>query len=102
MTERALDPEHGDSTAHDHAETLLPIFLVSDARYTDRRGRCWEMVGAAIAVAQWHTAYPSFLSFKSLACWMIGERVGFSDVTEVVGITRLSKRRPRLASLQPG
>ena len=66
-------------------------------RITDAKGRKWEMVGAAIAAAPWHTAYTSFISFQSLYRWTMGERVGFSNVTDVIGVTTLSKRLSRLA-----
>jgi hypothetical protein len=70
-------------------------------RITDARGRRWEMVGAAIHAAPWHTAYPSFISFQSLYRWTMGTRVGFSNVTDVIGLTTLSKRLSRLANRLP-
>ncbi len=66
-------------------------------RLTDARGRKWELVGAAIAAAPWHTAYTSFISFQSLYRWTTGSRVGFSNVTDVIGTNTLSQRLSRLA-----
>ena len=66
-------------------------------RITDAKGRQWEMIGAAIAAAPWHSAYTSFISFQSLYRWTMGSRVGFSNVTDVIGVTTLSNRLSRLA-----
>ena len=65
-------------------------------RITDEKGRQWEMVGGAIAAAPWHTASTSFISFQSLYRWTMGDRVGFSNVTDVMGVTMLSRRLSRL------
>lgn len=65
-------------------------------RLTDAEGRQWEMVGAAVAAAPWHGAYTSFISFQTLYRWTMGSRVGFSNVTDVIGVTTLSKRLSRL------
>lgn len=92
----------GESCSIDHAEVdaesvgMLGMHRV--VRIVDARGRRWEMVGAAIAAAPWHSAYPSFISFQSLYRWTMGERVGFSNVTDVIGVTTLSKRLSRLAT----
>lgn len=69
-------------------------------RITDAKGRQWEMVGAAIAAAPWHTAYTSFISFQSLYRWTMGSRTGFSNVTDVIGVTTLSNRLSRLAQAE--
>lgn len=66
-------------------------------RLTDDKGRHFEMFGAAVAAAPWHTAYSSFISFQTLYRWSMGTRVGFSNVTDVIGVTTLSKRLSRLA-----
>ena len=65
-------------------------------RMTDEKGRQFEMIGSAIAAAPWHTAYSSFISFQSLYRWTMGSRVGFSNVTDVIGVTTLSRRMSRL------
>ena len=56
------------------------------------------MVGAAVAAAPWHTAYTSFISFQSLYRWTMGSRAGFSNGTDVIGVTTLSNRLSRLAN----
>jgi hypothetical protein len=78
------------------AESLGMLGIHRVVRITDARGRQWEMVGAAIAAAPWHTAYTSFISFQSLYRWTMGGRIGFSNVTDVIGVTALSKRLSRL------
>lgn len=79
------------------AECVGMLGMHRVVRITDARGRQWEMVGAAVAAAPWHTAYTSFISFQSLYRWTMGNRVGFSNVTDVIGVTTLSKRLSRLA-----
>lgn len=79
------------------AESVGMLGMHRVVRITDARGRKWEMVGAAIAAAPWHTAYTSFISFQSLYRWTLGDRVGFSNVTDVIGTNTLSKRLSRLA-----
>jgi hypothetical protein len=69
-------------------------------RIRDAKGREWEMFGAAIAAAPWHSAYGSFVSFQTLYRWTMGERVGFSSVTDVVGLTTLGKRLSKLGAGQ--
>lgn len=78
-------------------ESLGMLGMHRVVRLTDAKGRQWEMVGAAIAAAPWHTAYTSFISFQSLYRWTMGDRVGFSNVTDVIGVTTLSNRLSRLA-----
>jgi hypothetical protein len=65
-------------------------------RITDAKGRKWEMVGGAVAAAPWHNAYAAFISYQTLYRWTMGDRVGFSNVTDVIGVTTLSKRLSRL------
>jgi hypothetical protein len=65
-------------------------------RVRDAKGREWEMQGAAIAAAPWHTAYASFISYQSLYRWTMGNRTGFSSVTDVFGVTTLAKRLSKL------
>jgi hypothetical protein len=79
------------------AESLGMIGISRVVRITDAKGRKWEIIGGAIAGAPWHSAYPSFISFQTLYRWTIGERVGFSNVTDVIGVTTLSNRLSRLA-----
>lgn len=79
------------------AENLGMLGIHRVIRLTDEHGRHWEMHGAAIAAAPWHSAYPSFISFQSLYRWTMGERVGFSNVTDVIGVTCLSRKFSRLA-----
>ncbi|MCK9285852.1 MAG: hypothetical protein M0P39_16410 [Rhodocyclaceae bacterium] len=67
-------------------------------RIRDAKGREWEMHGAAIAAAPWHSAYGSFISFQTLYRWTMGDRKGHSSVTDVVGLTTLGKRLSRLGS----
>jgi hypothetical protein len=67
-------------------------------RIRDAKGREWEMFGAAVAAAPWHSAYGSFTSFQTLYRWTMGDRVGHSSVTDVVGITTLGKRLSKLGS----
>jgi hypothetical protein len=67
-------------------------------RIRDAKGREWEMFGAAVAAAPWHSAYGSFTSFQTLYRWTMGDRTGFSSVTDVVGLTTLGKRLSRLGS----
>jgi hypothetical protein len=78
------------------AESVGMLGIHRTVRITDALGRQWEIVGAAIAAAPWHSAYPSFISFQSLYRWTLGPRVGFSNVTDVIGVTTLSKRLSRL------
>lgn len=80
------------------AESLSMLGIHRIIRVTDAAGRQWEMVGAAVAAAPWHGAYPSFISFQTLYRWSMGSRVGFSHVTDVIGVTTLSKRMSRLGS----
>ncbi len=80
------------------AESVGMLGMHRVVRITDAKGRQWEMVGAAIAAAPWHTAYTSFISFQSLYRWTMGARVGFSNVTDVIGVTTLSNRLSRLAN----
>ena len=79
------------------AESVGMLGMHRIVHITDTRGRQWEMVGAAIAAAPWHTAYTSFISFQSLYRWTMRDRVGFSNVTDVIGTNTLSKRLSRLA-----
>ncbi|MFM5884097.1 MAG: hypothetical protein ACKOQ3_01985 [Novosphingobium sp.] len=79
-------------------ESLGMLGMHRVVRITDAKGRQWEMTGAAIAAAPWHSAYPSFISFQSLYRWTMGSRVGFSNVTDVIGVTTLSNRLSRLAN----
>ena len=51
------------------AESVGMLGMHRTVRITDAKGRQWEMVGAAIAAAPWHTAYTSFISFQSLYRW---------------------------------
>ena len=85
------------TAAEVEAESVGMLGMHRIVRITDARGRQWEMVGAAIAAAPWHTAYTSFISFQSLYRWTMGDRVGFSNVTDVIGVTTLSNRFSRLA-----
>lgn len=85
------------TAAEVEAESLGMLGMHRVVRITDEKGRSWEMVGAAIAAAPWHTAYTSFISFQSLYRWTMGDRVGCSNVTDVIGVTTLSKRLSRLA-----
>ncbi len=80
------------------AESLGMLGMHRIVRITDAKGRQWEIVGSAIAAAPWHTAYTSFLSFQTLYRWTMGTREGFSNVTDVIGVTTLSKRLSRLAN----
>ena len=80
------------------AESVGMLGIHRVVRITDAKGRNWEMVGAAIAAAPWHTAYTSFISFQTLYRWTMGDRVGFSNVTDVIGVTTLSRRTSRLAN----
>lgn len=80
------------------AESVGMLGMHRVVRITDAKGRQWEMHGAAIAAAPWHTAYTSFISFQSLYRWTMGSRVGFSNVTDVIGVTTLSKRLSRLGA----
>ena len=82
------------------AQSLGMLGMHRIIRLTDEHGRQWEMHGAAIAAAPWHSAYPSFISFQSLYRWTMGERVGFSNVTDVIGVTTLSRKLSRLAQGQ--
>jgi hypothetical protein len=84
--------------AHVDAESVGMLGMHRIVRLTDATGRKWEMVGAAIAAAPWHTAYTSFISFQSLYRWTMKDRVGFSNVTDVIGTNTLSKRLSRLAT----
>ena len=86
------------TAAEVEAESVGMLGMHRIVRITDARGRQWEMVGAAIAAAPWHTAYTSFISFQSLYRWTMGDRVGFSNVTDVIGVTTLSNRFSRLAN----
>ncbi|GGZ04022.1 hypothetical protein ACFSTD_05625 [Novosphingobium colocasiae] len=79
------------------AESVGMLGMHRVVRLTDAAGRSWEMTGGAIAAAPWHTAYTSFISFQSLYRWTMGERTGFSNVTDVIGVTTLSQRLSRLA-----
>ncbi|WP_374414871.1 hypothetical protein [Novosphingobium colocasiae] len=79
------------------AESVGMLGMHRVVRLTDAAGRSWEMTGGAIAAAPWHTAYTSFISFQSLYSWTMGERTGFSNVTDVIGVTTLSQRLSRLA-----
>jgi len=79
------------------AESVGMLGMHRVVRLTDAAGRSWEMTGGAIAAAPWHTAYTSFISFQSLYRWTMGERSGFSNVTDVIGVTTLSQRLSRLA-----
>jgi hypothetical protein len=85
------------TAAEVEAESVGMLGMHRTVRITDAKGRQWEMVGAAIAAAPWHSAYPSFISFQSLYRWTMGNRVGFSNVTDVIGVTTLSNRLSRLA-----
>lgn len=85
------------TAAEVEAENVGMLGMHRVVRITDAKGRRWEMVGAAIAAAPWHTAYTSFISFQSLYRWTMGDRVGFSNVTDVIGVTTLSNRLSRLA-----
>ena len=78
------------------AESIGMLGMHRVVRITDAKGRQWEMVGAAIAAAPWHTAYTSFISFQSLYRWTMKDRVGFSNVTDVIGVTSLSRALSRL------
>ncbi|MFW2828938.1 DUF7064 domain-containing protein [Sphingomonas sp. ID0503] len=89
-----------DASVEGESVNLLGIHRV--VRITDEHGRTWEMTGSAIAAAPWHGAYTSFISFQSLYRWTMGERVGFSNVTDVIGVTTLSKRLSRLGSKWKG
>jgi len=80
------------------AESIGMLGMHRIVRITDARGRQWEMVGGAIAAAPWHTAYTSFISFQSLYRWTMGTRTGFSNITDVIGVTTLSKRLSRLGA----
>ena len=84
------------------AESVGMLGMHRVVRIVDAKGRRWEITGAAIAAAPWHSAYPSFISFQSLYRWTMGERVGFSNVTDVIGVTTLSQRLSRLANRPPG
>lgn len=84
------------------AESIGLLGMHRVVRIIDAKGRQWEMVGGAIAAAPWHTAYPSFISFQSLYRWTMGERIGFSSVTDVIGVTTLSRRLSRLANPRSG
>lgn len=90
------------TAAEVEAESVGMLGMHRVVRITDARGRQWEMVGAAIAAAPWHTAYTSFISFQSLYRWTMKDRVGFSNVTDVIGVTTLSKRLSRLANAANG
>lgn len=79
------------------AESVGMLGVHRIVRLVDAKGRTWELIGAAIAAAPWHTAYPSFISFQSLYRWTVKDRTGFSNVTDVIGTTTLSKRLSRLA-----
>lgn len=79
------------------AESVGMLGIHRIVRITDAKGRRWKMMGAAVAAAPWHTAYTSFISFQSLYRWTMGDRVGFSNVTDVIGVTTLSNRLSRLA-----
>ena len=84
------------TAAEVEAESVGMLGMHRIVRITDAKGRQWEMVGGAIAAAPWHTAYTSFISFQSLYRWTMGDRVGFSNVTDVIGVTTLSNRLSRL------
>lgn len=64
----------------------------------DNKGREWEMFGSALSAYPWHSAYSSFISYQSLYRWTMGERVGYSSVTDVVGLTTLGKHFSKLAN----
>jgi hypothetical protein len=81
------------------AESLGMLGMHRIVRITDAKGRQWEIVGSAIAAAPWHTAYTSFISFQTLYRWTMGGREGFSNVTDVIGVTTLSNRLSRLANI---
>lgn len=85
-----------EATVEAESVNMLGIHRV--IRLADEHGRSWEMAGSAIAAAPWHGAYTSFISFQSLYRWTMGERVGYSNVTDVIGVTTLSKRLSRLGS----
>lgn len=78
------------------AESVGMLGMHRIVRIRDAKGREWEMVGAAIAAAPWHTAYTSFISFQSLYRWTMRDRFGFSNVTDVIGTNTLSRRLSRL------
>ncbi|EZP73199.1 hypothetical protein BV97_04953 [Novosphingobium resinovorum] len=80
------------------AESLSLLGMHRVVRITDAKGRKWEMVGAAVAAAPWHNAYAAFISYQTLYRWTMGDRVGFSNVTDVIGVTTLSKKLSRLAN----
>lgn len=68
---------------------MLGVFR--HVKIRDQKGREWEIFGSAIAAAPWHSAYGSFISFQSLYRWSLGDKVGYSNVTDVVGLTTLGK-----------
>lgn len=78
------------------AESVGMLGMHRIVRITDAKGRKWEITGGAIAAAPWHTAYAAFISYQSLYRWSMGSRVGFSNVTDVIGVTTLSKKLSRL------
>lgn len=80
------------------AESVGMLGMHRVVRITDAKGRQWEMAGGAIAAAPWHTASTSFISFQSLYRWTMGDRVGFSNVTDVMGVTGLSRHFSRIAN----
>lgn len=76
ITDADLHFHNGDSPAFDHAETLFLIFSAPEARISGN----------------------AYVSFQSLYRWTMGNRVGFSNVTDVIGVTTLSNRLSRLAN----
>jgi hypothetical protein len=92
--------ENGDVTGLVAAEVvgenagMLGTYRV--VRVRDAKGREWEMHGAALAAAPWHTACPSFISYQSLYRWTMGARTGCSSVTDVFGVTTLARRLSKL------
>jgi len=65
-------------------------------RIRDKKGREWEMYGSAVAAAPWHSAYSSFISFQTLYRWTMGAKVGYANVTDVMGVTTLGKKLSKL------
>lgn len=77
---------------------MLGVFRCIQIR--DQKGREWEIIGSAIAAAPWHSAYGSFISFQSLYRWATGNKVGYSNVTDVVGLTTLGNTFSKIAASQ--
>jgi hypothetical protein len=59
---------------------------------TDIRGKTYEFFGTAVGGAPWYSFSPAYASFQSLFRYQMGDRIGYAESTDVLGLEFMGDR----------